>query len=121
VLAFFPGEDAPRLVVGMSARLELFGYQNARFELAVRHVSRDVVESSAARRYVGPELGDVVPTGRPSAIARLPLPRVTFESDDRTYPVLPGMRGLVEVAIGREPLLFAIVPALGEWWSRLDV
>jgi membrane fusion protein (multidrug efflux system) len=112
VIAVLPGEYRPRLHPGETLRLELAGYRGRHAELAIEAVGEQVIGPGEVHRFLGPEYGDTLPVAGPVVLvtARLPAPTFAFGRDELRYH--DGMQGTVEVSVGAQSVLAALVPGL---------
>lgn len=112
VLALLPGDDRPRIEIGMSLVFEIDGYRDADRALRIDRVYEDVVGPAEALRVLGPEVaGDLDLTG-PIVLVRAALPSEDFESKADRYHYHDGMRGRAEVEVRRTSILEALIPGL---------
>ncbi|PRQ08188.1 HlyD family efflux transporter periplasmic adaptor subunit [Enhygromyxa salina] len=114
VLALLPGDDRPRIEVGMTLVFEIDGYRDADRALRIEHVYEDVVGPAEALRVLGPEVaGDMVITG-PVVLVRAALSSEKFESKDTQFRYHDGMRGRAEIEVRSTSVLEALIPSLEE-------
>jgi len=73
--------------------------------LAVGSVSRRILRATEARRFLGPDGAALWTSGEAAVRIDAPLPADRDDSSD-------GIAGRVRVRVGRERLLFALIPAL---------
>lgn len=112
VVALLPGNDRPHLVPGMALRLELSGYRYAYQTVVIESVASDVVASSEARRFLGPEVADNLPLRGPVVIVRASLPNEVFAVDGNAFRYYPGMVGTAEVLVRSERAVNVLFPGL---------
>jgi|GEM_PF-4087875 len=98
LIVLVPARYQAELRIGAALRFDLSGRQ-----LAVTSVSRKLLASSAARRLLGPDGAPLWTSPEPAVRIEAVLP----PGDDGD-----GVAGRVRVRLGRERLLFALVPAL---------
>jgi hypothetical protein len=103
LLAVVPARDRAELRRGLPLRFELAGEP-----MAIDTVDGTIVAPSEARRLLGPD-GALLWTSREPAVRiEAPLPAKDGHLGD-------GLAGTVRVRLGRERLLFVLLPALGRW------
>lgn len=112
LIAVLPGQYRPQLRVGMPLRFEVDGYRYQYQELTVESISDDVVGPAEVRRYLGPDLADVVPLNGPLVLVRARLPGRTFVADDQRYTFFDGLPGHADVRLRSVPIIMALIPAL---------
>lgn len=110
LVAVVPGGDRPRLAAGQRVRLELAGYHHAYQDLAVESVATEALGPEEARRYLGP-IADGVDLRGPVVLVRARLP-ATFDADGIAYRYVDGMTGQVEIELGTERIIHALLPGL---------
>ncbi|WP_181197562.1 HlyD family efflux transporter periplasmic adaptor subunit [Enhygromyxa salina] len=114
VLALLPGDDRPRIEVGMPLVFEIDGYRDADRALRVDHVYEDVVGPSEALRVLGPEVADDMSITGPVVLVRAALPSEDFESKAARFRYHDGMRGRAEIQVRTTSVLEALIPSLEE-------
>ncbi|HEY1584954.1 MAG TPA: HlyD family secretion protein, partial [Polyangia bacterium] len=112
VVALLPGSYRSLLRPGMPLRLYVEGYHYAYRDLVVDSVADAVVGAAEARRFLGPDAAAAVRLDGPVVLVRARLPGRTFDFAGRTYDFYDGLRGLAEVRLRSEPILFTLVPQL---------
>lgn len=112
VIALLPGGDRPLLEPGMTIRLELTGYQYAYQNLVVDTVTDEVIGPAEVARYLGPTIGDALPSMGPVVLVRARLPTTTFLADDEEYRYHDGMLGIAEVRVRSRTILEHLFPEL---------
>lgn len=115
VVGLFPGHYRPLLnAADTRLFLELEGFPDGRYEVAVRSVADEVVGPAEAMRYLGADREGAMEIRGPVVVVETVLPSDTFESDDTEYKVYDGMQGILEAKLRAETLLETLVPALKE-------
>lgn len=112
VLVLLPGDERPRLRVGMPLRFEIDGYADATQTIEVERVHDDVVGPGEAMRLLGPAVGEGLVLSGPVVLVEARLPATAFASKGHTYDYHDGMRGRAEVRVRAVTILEALVPAL---------
>lgn len=112
IVALLPGGDRPQLAPGMALRLEVTGYRYAYQTLAIDAVAAEVIGPAEARRFLGPQVGDIIAINGPVVLVRARLPSREFEADGRRYDYHDGMQATVEVQVRSQSLLQTLVPQL---------
>lgn len=112
LVALLPGRDRPRLVPGMPLRLELSGYEHAYQDLVIEAVHDELLGPAAARRFLGPQVGDSLAVDGAVVVVKARLESSTFDVEDRTYTFHDGMLGTAEVATESRSLLASVIPGL---------
>jgi biotin carboxyl carrier protein len=112
VLVLLPGDERPRLRVGMPLRFEIDGYADATQTLTVERVHDDVIGPGEAMRLLGPAVGEGLVLPGPVVLIEARLPATTFASKGHTYDHHDGMRGRAEVRVRTVTILEALIPAL---------
>ena len=112
MVAFLPGADRPQLAVGQRLQLSLDGYEYVDSNLTIDSISADVLGPAEARRYLGPQLADVV--RMPSTVVRVEarLPAATFTARDRLFHFHDGMQGSAQVRVSSERIVAELIPGL---------
>lgn len=114
VIAFLPGHFAPRLRPGMPVDIRLLGFPSAAQEFSVSRVGTLVLGPDEARRGLPPEFADSISLNGPTILVEATSTHTVFTSRDVEYRYVDGMVAQAEVRLGEEPLLFALLPRLGE-------
>lgn len=112
VIALLPGDDRPRIDVGMTLVFEIDGYRDAEQALRIDHVYEDVIGPAEALRVLGPEIAADLSISGPVVLVRATLPEGDFESKSTRYHYHDGMRGHADVEVRSHSLLEALVPSL---------
>jgi multidrug resistance efflux pump len=112
--ALLPGPDRPRIRAGMPLRVRLSGFERASLELQVESVDEQVLGPREAMRAIGPELADAFEVSGPIVLVHARLPLDGLKVRGVQYRLHHGMPGQAEIAVEREPVLFAWLPGLRE-------
>jgi multidrug resistance efflux pump len=112
--ALLPGPDRPRIHAGMPLRVRLSGFERASLELLVESVDEQVLGPREALRAIGPELADAFEVSGPIVLVHARLPLDGLKVRGVQYRLHHGMPGQAEIAVEREPVLFAWLPGLRE-------
>jgi multidrug resistance efflux pump len=112
VTAFLPGQDRPRLRLGMPLQLDLRGYTKVRERAVIIEVGTEVIGPNEARRTVGAQVADSLNLNGPVVIVRARLPARTFVADNHRYHFHDGMLGNGEVEVESKPFMVTLVPSL---------
>jgi membrane fusion protein (multidrug efflux system) len=113
--AFLPGDITPKLAPGMPLRLEMNGDRYANQTLIIDAVSTGIMGSTEARRYLGPQMADVVSITGPVVVVRARLTQRHFAADGHQYLYHDGMQATAAVQLSSQPLYRALVPGLERW------
>jgi multidrug resistance efflux pump len=114
IVALLPGPDRPRLKPGMPVSLRVDGFERTRLELRVERVDEQVLGPAEAMRAVGSELTGSFEVQGPIVLVHARLPAAELKAQGVAYSLHHGMLARAEVAVDREPLLFAWLPGLRE-------
>jgi multidrug resistance efflux pump len=114
IIALLPGPDRPRLKPGMPVSLRVDGFERTRLELRVDRVDEQVLGPAEAMRAVGSELTGSFEVQGPIVLVHARLPAAELKAQGVAYRLHHGMLARAEVAVDREPLLFAWLPGLRE-------
>jgi multidrug resistance efflux pump len=114
ITALLPGPDRPRLKPGMLLSLRLDGFERTRLEVMVERVDDQVLGPAEAQRAIGSELAGAFELHGPIVLVHARMPSGDFKAQGIAYRLHHGMPARVEVAVDREPLLFAWLPGLRE-------
>lgn len=111
LIAVVPGGDRPRLAPGQRMRLEIAGFRHVYQDVEVERVATEAMGSEEARRYLG-SVAAGAPLDGPVVLVRAQLP-VGFRADGTEYRFVDGMTGVVEIEIGSERIIEALLPGVG--------
>ncbi|WP_224367106.1 efflux RND transporter periplasmic adaptor subunit [Hyalangium versicolor] len=111
-LGLVPGRYRPMIKPGQAFRLELEGFPYQFRDLEVASISDELVGPAEVRRYLGPDLGDVVTLQGPVVVVEARLPSSEFVSDKRTYHYYTGMPGTVRVKVRSRNGWMTLLPIL---------
>jgi multidrug resistance efflux pump len=114
VTALLPGADRPRIKPGMPLRLRIAGFERTSLALSVDHVDEQVLGPAEALRAIGNELADSIKVSGPVVLVHARLPTANVRAQSVVYRLHHGMAAQAEIAVEREPLLFAWLPGLRE-------
>jgi multidrug efflux pump subunit AcrA (membrane-fusion protein) len=114
VTALLPGPQRPRLHAGMPLRLHLHGFERNSLELTIDAVDAQVLGPAEALRALGTELNGAFEVQGPLVLVHARFAADSFESRGVRYQLHHGMTARAEVAVQREPLLYAWLPGLEE-------
>jgi hypothetical protein len=114
VTALLPGPERPRLHAGMPLRLHIDGFDRTAIELEIESVDEQVLGPPEAMRVLGTELTGAIEVQGPVVLVHAHLPDASFRSRGTNYRLHHGMPTRAEVAVAKEPLLYAWIPGLGE-------
>lgn len=114
VTALLPGPERPRLHAGMPLRLHIDGFDRTTIELEIESVDEQVLGPPEALRVLGSELTGAIEVQGPVVLVHASLPDASFRSRGTQYRLHHGMPTRAEVAVAKEPLLYAWIPGLGE-------
>jgi len=112
--AMLPGPDRPRIHPGMPLRLQVAGFERTSLELVVERIDEQVLGPREALRALGAELADAFDLRGPVVLVHARLPFDGLHVRGVEYQLHHGMPGVAEIAVEREPLLFAWLPGLRE-------
>ncbi len=112
VVALLPGQDRPRLRVGMTLQVELRGFIKPRERVIITEVGSEVLGPDDARRTLGTQFADLVGNNGAWVLVKARLPRRTFAAQHHTYHFHNGLRGTGEVKVENKPFLVTLIPAL---------
>ena len=112
VVALLPGQDRPRLRVGMTLQVELRGFIKPRERVVITEVGSEVLGPDDARRTLGTQFADLVGGNGAWVLVKARLPRRTFQAQHHTYHFHNGLRGTGEVKVENKPFLVTLIPAL---------
>ena len=112
ITALLPGGDRPQLASGMALRLEISGYRYAYQRLSIDSVASEVIGPAEARRFLGPQIGDVPTIDGPVVLVRARLPGRAFEADGHRYRYHDGMLATAHVQVRSQSILKTLVPGL---------
>ncbi|WP_375769967.1 biotin/lipoyl-binding protein [Archangium gephyra] len=107
-----PGQYRPMLEPGQAMRLEMNGFAYLYQDVKVTSVSDELVGPAEVRRYLGPDLGDVLPLEGPVVVVEARLPRDTFRARGFTYRYYDGMVGRARVRLRSRSGWALLIPAL---------
>jgi membrane fusion protein (multidrug efflux system) len=114
VTALLPGSERPRLRPGMPLRLHVDGFERTVIELEIERIDEQVLGPAEAVRALGVELAGAVDVSGPIVLVHARVPDTSFRSRGVAYRLHHGMPTRAEVAVAKEPLLYAWMPGLGE-------
>jgi multidrug resistance efflux pump len=114
VVALLPGPDRPRLKPGMPVSLRVDGFERTRVELLIERIDEQVLGPQEAMRAVGSELAGSFEVQGPLVLVHARLPEAQVRAQGINYRLHHGMLARAEVAVDREPLLYAWLPGLRE-------
>jgi multidrug resistance efflux pump len=114
VVALLPGPDRPRLKPGLPVSLRVDGFERSRIELRVERVDEQVLGPAEAMRAVGSELTGSFEVQGPIVLVHARLPAAELQAQGVAYRLHHGMLARAEIAVDREPLLYAWLPGLRE-------
>ena len=112
LVAFVPGQFRPLLHPGMPLRLRLSGFTRADVMTTIDSVGDEVVGPAEARRYLGPDVADVVTINGPVVLVKAELPGTAFTSDGKRFNFYDGMTGNAEARVRSQRVLTVLVPGL---------
>lgn len=112
IVALLPGGDRPQLAPGLALRLEVTGYRYAYQTLTIDAVAAEVIGPAEARRFLGPQVGDILTIDGPVVLVRARLPSREFEADGRRYDYHDGMQATAQVRVRSQSLLKTLLPQL---------
>jgi multidrug resistance efflux pump len=114
IVALLPGPDRPRLKPGMAVSLRVDGFERTRLEVRVDRVDEQVLGPAEAMRAVGSELTGSFEVQGPIVLVHARLPAAELRAQGVAYRLHHGMLARAEIAVDREPLLYAWLPGLRE-------
>jgi multidrug efflux pump subunit AcrA (membrane-fusion protein) len=114
VTALLPGPERPRLRAGMPLRVHVDGFDRTTLELSIESVDEQVLGPAEAQRALGSELTGTIDVQGPVVLVHAYVPDAGFRSRGIQYRLHHGMPTRAEVAVRKEPLLYAWIPGLGE-------
>lgn len=114
ITALLPGPERPRLRAGMPLRLHVEGFERTALELEIERVDEQVLGPAEAVRALGAELVDAIEVRGPVVLVHARVSDASFRSRGVAYRLHHGMPTRAEVAVAKEPLLYAWMPGLGE-------
>ncbi|HTU59754.1 MAG TPA: HlyD family efflux transporter periplasmic adaptor subunit [Polyangiales bacterium] len=114
VTALLPGPERPRLRPGMPMRLHIDGFDRTALDLEIERVDEQVLGPPEALRVLGSELAGAIDVQGPVVLVHAYVPDASFHSRGNHYRLHHGMPTRAEVAVAKEPLLYAWIPGLGE-------
>jgi multidrug resistance efflux pump len=114
VTALLPGPERPRLHAGMPLRLHIDGFERSTLDLEIERVDEQVLGPPEALRVLGSELSGAVEVQGPVVLVHARVADANFHSRGVQYRLHHGMPTRAEVAVRKEPLLYAWIPGLGE-------
>ena len=110
LIAILPGHTRPQIKVGTRLRFEPtkfeFAYQNVQIET----IGEQVLGPSEVRRFLGPELADVLPITGPSLIVTASLPPDGFAADGKSFQYSHGLPGQARACLRTRSILKAFLP-----------
>ena len=112
VTAFLPGPDRPRMHPGMTLRLQIAGFERSALALEIERVDEQVLGPQEAVRALGADLAGTFEARGPVVLVHARMPADSFDSRGVRYRLHHGMSARAEVAVQRQPLLYAWLPAL---------
>jgi len=119
-LLLVPGRYRPMLKPGQPLRLELDGFAFLYQDVTVSVVSDELVGPTEVRRYLGPDLGDVVTVDGPMVMVEARLPEEGLRTHGHTYHYYSGMVGTGRVQVRSRNGWTMLVPALDALWRDRD-
>jgi len=114
ITALLPGPDRPRLKPGMALSLRVDGFERTHLSLQIERVDEQVLGPAEALRAVGAELAGSFEVQGPIVLVHARLASPELHAQGSAYRLHHGMLARAEVAVDREPLLFAWLPGLRE-------
>ncbi|HKP60216.1 MAG TPA: HlyD family efflux transporter periplasmic adaptor subunit [Polyangiales bacterium] len=114
ITALLPGPDRPRLKPGMPLSLRVDGFERTHLQLQIDRVDEQVLGPREALRVVGTELAGSFEVQGPIVLVHARLASPELNAQGTNYRLHHGMLARAEVAVDREPLLFAWLPGLRE-------
>jgi multidrug efflux pump subunit AcrA (membrane-fusion protein) len=114
ITALLPGPDRPRLRPGMPLTLRVDGFERTHLTLQIERVDEQVLGPAEALRAVGTELAGSFEVQGPTVLVHARLASPELHAQGSAYRLHHGMLARAEVAVDREPLLFAWLPGLRE-------
>ena len=114
ITALLPGPDRPRLQPGMPLSLRVDGFERTHLSLRIERVDEQVLGPAEALRAVGSELAGSFEVQGPIVLVHARLASPELHAAGSAYRLHHGMLARAEVAVDREPLLFAWLPGLRE-------
>jgi multidrug resistance efflux pump len=114
VVALLPGPDRPRLKPGQQVSLRVDGFERTRLGLRIERIDEQVLGPQEAMRAVGSELAGSFEVQGPIVLVHAQLPAAQLKAQGVAYRLHHGMLARAEVAVDREPLLYAWLPGLRE-------
>lgn len=112
VFALLPGEDRPKIAVGMQAELMLSGYRYAPQLFVIDAVSSNVLSQREASGVLGYGEGDGQVGQGAVVLVRGKLISNVFNADGKLLRLHDGMTGTVDLKIASEPAIFALIPGM---------
>jgi multidrug resistance efflux pump len=114
ITALLPGPDRPRLRPGQPLSLRVEGFERIRLEVMIERVEEQVLGPAEAVRAIGSELAGSFEVQGPIVLVHARLPSADLKARGAAYRLHHGMPARAEVAVDREPLLYAWLPGLKE-------
>lgn len=114
ITVLLPGADRPRLRPGMPLSLRIDGFERSRLEVSIERVDEQVLGPAEAVRALGGELAGTFDAQGALVLVHARLPADVLRAHGVQYRLHHGMLARAEVAVEREPLLYAWLPGLGE-------
>ncbi len=106
-----PGRFRPLLATGMEIRFEIDGYPDAEVALAVRDISRQIIDPRQAGAFSTPPVSAAAGV-EGVVIVRADLPAASFESGGRRFLYHDGLTGTAEIRVRKKRFLT-------DWLRRL--
>lgn len=114
ITALLPGPDRPRLAPGMPLSLRVDGFERTHLQLQIERIDEQVMGPAEALRAVGSELAGSFEVQGPIVLVHARLASPELRARGSAFRLHHGMLARAEVAVDREPLLFAWLPGLRE-------
>ncbi|MFL5350539.1 MAG: HlyD family efflux transporter periplasmic adaptor subunit [Hyalangium sp.] len=117
-LILVPGQYRPMLQPGQPLRLELNGFAYLYQDVTVTTVSDELVGPAEVKRYLGPDMGDMVTVDGPMVVVEARLPDEGFRAHGHAYRYYSGMVGTGRVRVRSRNGWTVLVPALDALWRE---
>jgi hypothetical protein len=98
----------------MPLRLHIDGFDRTVLDLEIESIDEQVLGPPEALRVLGSELSGAIDVQGPVVLVHAYVPDASFHARGNHYHLHHGMPTRAEVAVAKEPLLYAWIPGLGE-------